>query len=156
MWEDLAKEGVEIKFIMDLKSKDKKSVLKELLEQTNLNEIKKQLVLNSLLNREKIGTTGFGNHIAIPHTRSLAVKRIYLIIGKSKEGINFESVDNKPVNLIFLLIAPPIERKPLYLLLLGKIAKLCQKIIEDDFKCFNISEEEEFKKYLENLMEGEI
>ena len=156
MCEDLIKKGVEIKFIMNLKSKDKRNVLKELLEQTDLNKTKKQLVLNSLLNREKIGTTGFGDRIAIPHTRSLAVKRIYLIIGKSEEGVDFESIDNKPVNLIFLLIAPPVERKPLYLLLLGKIAKLCQKIIEDNFKCFNIKEEEEFKKYLENLMEGEI
>ena len=59
-----------------------------------------------LVEREKLGSTGIGNGIAIPHGKLDGLENICLVFGRSVAGIEFDSLDGKPVNLIFLLVAP--------------------------------------------------
>ena len=94
--------------IKELDSHDKKNVLDELSsfledegEITN-----KENLLAALIEREKLGSTGIGENIAIPHAKISEIDKIITVFGRSKNGVEFESLDQKPVNFIFLVIAP--------------------------------------------------
>jgi len=63
-------------------------------------------ILKTLEERENLKTTGIGSGIAIPHCKSSAVEKVHIVIGLSKEGIDFQALDEKPANLFFLLVAP--------------------------------------------------
>jgi len=144
MLEQLLKEE---RVILDLKSKDKESVLEELLEPLNLPEERKKLVLEALKKRESIGSTGIGKGIAIPHTRSVVLDDVYLVVGRSKEGVDFQALDGKPVHLFFLLCAPPQDPGTRYLITLGMIANIARKIIKSD-EYMKIQDKKEFIDYL--------
>ncbi len=79
-----------------------------------------------LKRREALGSTGVGRGIAIPHCRSLATSRLRLAFGTSAQGIPWDAVDQRPVHVIFLIVAPPVEVANQYLPLLGKIAQFAQ------------------------------
>lgn len=79
--------------------------------------------LKSVLEREKVGSTGIGKGIAIPHSRTSTVREVVVAVGRSMDGIEFEALDNKPVHLIFL-IAAPIESGGLYLKALARLSRL--------------------------------
>ena len=94
--------------IKELNSCDKKNVLDELSsfledegEITN-----KESFLAALIEREKLGSTGIGENVAIPHAKISEIDKIITVFGRSKNGVEFESLDQKPVNFIFLVIAP--------------------------------------------------
>lgn len=91
-----------------LKGTTKKQVLEELAHHLarNKTQIDAEELLKVLIERERLGSTGIGNGIAIPHGKLKELNDIALVFGKSTEGIDFESIDGKPVNLIFLLVAP--------------------------------------------------
>ena len=59
-----------------------------------------------LLDREKLGSTGIGNGVAIPHGRLPDINEIVVVFGRSKKGVDFNSHDHEPVHLFFLLVAP--------------------------------------------------
>jgi len=63
-------------------------------------------LLKALLEREKLGSTGIGNGIAIPHGKLGGLSDIILVFARSTAGVPFEAIDGKPVHLIFLLVAP--------------------------------------------------
>lgn len=144
--------------IIDLKSKTKEKVFEEILSSLKISKEKKDLILLSLKQREVLGTTGIGNGIAIPHARSVVLNKLSLFVGLSKAGVEYESMDGKPVHLIFLIVAPPLDTSNQYLILLGKIAQLSRKLVKKkDF--LKIDSSEEFlnliKKH-ETDMEDEI
>ncbi|HDM90639.1 MAG: hypothetical protein DRQ06_05225 [Candidatus Hydrothermota bacterium] len=140
--------------ILNLKSKNKDDVLRELLAALKLPEDKEKLVYEALKKRESIGSTGIGKGIAIPHTRSLVLDKVYLVVGRSKEGIDFDALDGKPVHLFFLLCAPPQDPGTTYLLTLGKIAHVARKLSKrEDY--MEIEDPDEFIKYLAKLEEEE-
>ncbi len=115
-----------------MKAKNKEEALEELVELLKLSENTKQIILDALKKREIIGSTGIGRGIAIPHTRSTIVNDVYLAIGVSKEGVDFQSVDNQPVYLFFLLVAPPNDPGATYLIVLGKIAQIAKRIAKEN------------------------
>ena len=84
----------------------KKHLLEMLAElaaqKTNLDE---RLILDALVERERLGTTGIGRGVALPHTRLQALKHIFCAFMKTAP-VDFESVDDKPVDLAFLLLVP--------------------------------------------------
>jgi len=88
---------------------------------------KKRSYTSVIKQREILGTTGIGNGIAIPHARSVVLDKLCLYVGISPKGIEYESLDGKNVNIIFLIIAPPLDSSNQYLILLGKIADTNQK-----------------------------
>ena len=77
----------------------------------------------ALLEREKLGSTGIGENVAIPHAKSEDIDRIVCVFGKSREGIEYESLDQKPVNFVCLLLAPSNSTGQ-HLKALARIARL--------------------------------
>lgn len=71
-----------------------------------------QKALEAVMEREASRSTGIGSGIAIPHGKSSAVKELVMAIGILPEPIDFESIDNKPVNIIMLLVSPPDQTGP--------------------------------------------
>jgi PTS system nitrogen regulatory IIA component len=80
-------------------------------------------LLQALLDREKLGSTGIGDNMAIPHAKCEGIEQIITVFARSRTGIEFQSLDRKPVHFIFLLLAPPASTG-LHLKALAKIARL--------------------------------
>lgn len=94
--------------IADLQGVDKTSILKE-LSSVLVNPCKAASVeelLQVLLDREKLGSTGIGEGIAIPHGRLKKIKKFFISFGRSVKGVDFDSIDRKPSHLFFLVMAP--------------------------------------------------
>lgn len=93
--------------IPNLRATSKKQALQDLAkkaaELTGQNE---RAVFDVLLERERLGTTGVGNGIAIPHGKLPSLTRLYGLFARLEKPIHFESIDEQPVDLIFLLLAP--------------------------------------------------
>ncbi|HXF53126.1 MAG TPA: PTS sugar transporter subunit IIA [Hyphomicrobiaceae bacterium] len=93
--------------IPSLKVKHKKQALQELSQRAaELTGLNAREIYDTLQQRERLGSTGLGRGIAIPHVKLRALSRIVCIFAKLDEAIEFESIDNEPVDLIFLLLAP--------------------------------------------------
>ncbi|HOK22862.1 MAG TPA: PTS sugar transporter subunit IIA [Candidatus Hydrothermia bacterium] len=137
----------EDRVIIDLKAKDKEEVLQELLSVLNLKPEQEKIVLEQLKKREAIGSTGVGRGVAIPHTRSVVVDDVQLVVGVSKGGIDFQSLDGKPVHLFFLLIAPPQDLGARYLITLGEIANVARKVVSTK-EYLNFETSKELMEYL--------
>lgn len=93
---------------LDLKSTSQAEVLKELSELlANSDKIKdsKQL-LEALKKREELASTGIGFGVALPHARSKSAKGMVIAFGRSDKGIDFRSIDKKPVHLFFAIVVP--------------------------------------------------
>lgn len=111
---------------LDLESDDKDGALKELVALLDLDEKSEGILYKTLKRRENLGSTGIGKGIAIPHCRSLVVKRLRLAYGRKVSGLDFNAIDGAPVNNFFLIIAPPLEVSNQYLPVLGKIAQFAK------------------------------
>jgi mannitol/fructose-specific phosphotransferase system IIA component (Ntr-type) len=113
-------------FIPNIVAKDKEKVMEELVQPLlAIGVVKsKRLVLDTLGKRETLGSTGIGKGVAIPHCRTLAVSDVHVVAGISKEGVDFNAVDQKKVHLVFLIVAPPHDSSNLYLPILGKIVEM--------------------------------
>ena len=93
--------------IPSLKAKTKKQALQGLAERAaDATGLAARDVLETLLQRERLGSTGVGRGIAIPHGRLAALKSIYCLFARLETPIDFDALDNEPVDLIFLLLAP--------------------------------------------------
>lgn len=95
-------------FVLELKAKNKHDALVELAgvfpkEGIGVNP---ETMLQVLLERERLGSTGIGDGIAIPHGKVSGLDRIVVSFGRSREGLEFDAMDGKPVRLFFLLMAP--------------------------------------------------
>jgi mannitol/fructose-specific phosphotransferase system IIA component (Ntr-type) len=112
---------------LSLKPGKKDDVIKDLVY-----SIKKgadaEVIVSTLLKREELGSTGIGKGIAIPHCRSLVVEKLEIAVGRTGKPISFNSIDKKPVSLIFLIIAPPQDPGNQYLITLGKIVQIAKEI----------------------------
>jgi fructose-specific phosphotransferase system IIA component len=110
---------------VNLKSHTAESVIAEIVEQLyKSRKIKdKKEVLEGLLKREKTGSTGIGEGIAIPHSRIAEIEEAVLFVGLSKRGIDFSSVDGRPVHIVILFLTPLLETG-LHLKILSKAATL--------------------------------
>ena len=112
---------------LELQSTTKDAVLKELVGLLKLDEKAEGMLFKMLKRRETLGSTGIGNHIAIPHCRSLVVSRLRCAFGRSLKGIDFKAIDDQPVNYFFLIVAPPLDVSNQYLPVLGKLAQFAKE-----------------------------
>lgn len=94
------------------------SPLAELLPQFDAEQ-----ALSVLLDRESLGTTGIGDGIAIPHGKLESLEKIMVICGRSRQGVDFESLDFKPCNIFFLVLAPE-QVTGLHLRILAHISRV--------------------------------
>ncbi|HIC90554.1 MAG TPA: PTS sugar transporter subunit IIA [Syntrophaceae bacterium] len=111
--------------IPDLSATNKREVLKELIAvfSKKYNKLDRESLLAVLLEREKLGSTGIGEGVAIPHGKIGNLECVLLSFGRSKNGIGFDSIDGKPVHLFFLLVAPE-NSAGLHLKALAKISRM--------------------------------
>jgi len=114
--------------ISDLKGTDKPSILRELsnvlVKPCQVASVEE--LLQVLLDREKLGSTGIGEGIAIPHGRLKKLKNFFVSFGRSLKGVDFDSIDQKPSHLFFLVIAPENSAVD-NLKLLGRIVTLLKE-----------------------------
>ena len=87
----------------------------------------RQGVLNTLLEREKLGSTGLEKGVAIPHSRSMMVERMTVLFASVPKGVDFDARDRKPVHLVFLILAPPLDVGNQYLPFLGKLVEVLRE-----------------------------
>jgi PTS system nitrogen regulatory IIA component len=94
--------------IPGLSARNKAEVLAELAQNVidRHPALDRQDLLQILNEREKLGSTGIGDGIAIPHGKLRQVNELICAFGRSREGVDFSSLDGRPVHLFFLLIAP--------------------------------------------------
>ncbi len=118
--------------IMDLHSREKMLVIREMIDRLKqAGEIANWIdCLNVISEREQLKTTGIGEGIAIPHARTNAVKSLVIAFARSREGIDFKSIDGQPVHLIFMLVSPPPDAG----LYLNALARICALLRRKDFK----------------------
>ena len=138
--------------LVDLKARTKKEVLRELSEglAKSAEGLDATELLDLLLEREKLGTTAMGDGIAIPHARIESLNRLLANFGRSRQGVDFDSIDGKLTHLFFLLVAPGKEGSA-HLLTLARLSRFLStpefrsKLLDlessDDF--FRVIEEEE-------------
>lgn len=121
----LSKECIEA----ELKAHNKEEVLDELstLLATHFPDLKKGDILNILQEREKLGSTGIGNGVAIPHGKIASLSHIVTAFGRSVAGIPFDSQDGKPAHLFFVLLAPE-NAASLHLKALARLSRLLKDV----------------------------
>ena len=111
--------------IDNLVSTDKASTLEELssfLKNKGLVS-NKETLLNALMGREQLGSTGIGENVAIPHAKISEIDQIITMFGRSIKGIEFDSLDKKPVHFIYLVLAP-MNSSGQHLKVLARISRL--------------------------------
>jgi mannitol/fructose-specific phosphotransferase system IIA component (Ntr-type) len=136
---------------LELQSRKKPDVLRELVMMVRQGE-SAELLLQTLLKREELGSTGIGRGIAIPHGRSLLLDKLEIAVGRSTKGVDFDAIDKKPVHLLFLVMAPPQDPGNQYLITLGRIALICQELTKRK-QLFNARTPEEFIQQVRDLEE---
>lgn len=110
--------------VSELKGKDKKSVIQELVQAARKAHEGERFsvteIVEAIVAREKMGSTGLGGGVGIPHAKLEGVKGVIGAFGRCNPGIDFTAVDREPVQLVFLLLAPPSKNEQ-YLAGLQKI-----------------------------------
>lgn len=124
---DIRKYIDEDNIIIDNKVRNKKNVLSfiidTLIERGKMNKEDKKKILKALIEREKMGSTGIGGGIALPHVRSQDISDMILCVYVSSVGVDFNSLDQEPVYIILLLISPQ-EKAGVHLKMLALLARM--------------------------------
>lgn len=91
----------------DLRAANKKQLLQEIARYASrITGVNDRKIFETLLERERLGSTGVGSGIAIPHGKLPDFKRLYGVFARVERPVDFDSIDEQPVDLIFLLLAP--------------------------------------------------
>ena len=116
----------------DLASDTKSEVLKELVAPLGEKypEMDTDLAVRVLLDREKLGTTGIGDAIAIPHGKLEELEKVIVVVGRSISGVDFEALDHKPCSIFFLVLAPE-QVAGMHLRILAQISRVLK---DDNFR----------------------
>ncbi len=140
--------------VVGLKGQDKREILEELVDVLEVGDkiTDREKVLEAVLQREEIMSTGIGHSIAIPHGKSEFVKELGGVLGIKSEGVEFDSLDGQPTFIFFLLVSPMDVSGP-HIKALARISRLLkgedfrQRLIEsqDSGSAIQILEEEESK-----------
>ncbi len=95
----------------ELESDGKETVIRELVaalvEASAIRDDEQESIVQAIMKREELGSTGIGRGVAVPHTKHPSVERLVGTVGVSAGGVDFNSLDGEKVQLFFLLISPP-------------------------------------------------
>jgi PTS system nitrogen regulatory IIA component len=118
--------------LVGLQGETKEEIIKELVGSLESGTVvaDREKVLQAVIEREKIMSTGIGDGIAIPHGKSDAVTRLAAALGIHKRGVDFEALDGEPAYVFFLLVSPANVSGP-HIKALARISRLLKN---DDFK----------------------
>lgn len=93
--------------LLDIRAPDKISLLHDLATRASLSAgLPSDVILTELLKREQLGSTGMGGGVAIPHARYIGLKKPFGLVARLKPAVDFDAIDNHPVDLVFLLLVP--------------------------------------------------
>ena len=110
--------------LADLKARNKKGILEELVAPVaDIAKVQQEDLVRVLLERERLGSTGIGGGIGIPHGKMKNLENLVLGFGLSRNGVDFESLDGKPAHIFFLLVTPE-NSTGLHLKLLARISRI--------------------------------
>lgn len=117
---------------LELEARKKNEALQEMVELLHrAGKIQDQAAaLAGLVEREKLTSTGIGSGIAIPHLLTAEAQETVMAFGRKKDGLRFDSVDNQPVTLIFLIVGPK-HQEYAHLRLLSRLSRLLH---DDSFR----------------------
>jgi len=108
----------------DLKAQNKKGILEELVTPVAaITKVNQEDLVKVLMERERLGSTGIGGGIGIPHGKMKDLESLVLGFGLSRKGVDFESLDGKPTHIFFLLVTPE-NSTGLHLKLLARISRI--------------------------------
>ena len=111
-------------FLVGFEATSKKHILNELCKLANKNfNVDERVLLENLTKREKLGSTAVGNGIAIPHANVSNIEKPKVLVATLSKGLNFYAIDEQPVDVIFLLLAPN-EKSSEHLQALALISRL--------------------------------
>ncbi len=113
-------------YLPGLRAESKSELIDELLAglRKQKPEVDCACILDLLLARERLGTTGLGKGLAIPHVRTALVTALTVVIGKSVEGVPYDARDGKNAHIFFLVLGPHEDPGNLYLSFLSSIVKV--------------------------------
>ena len=111
--------------ILEMKATSKEGALRELaaLAAVECGRFTEEALYNVLLEREAVGSTGLGNGVALPHGKIEGLENFLLCFGRSRAGLNFDAVDNRPTHLFALLLSPA-DKAAEYLQALAWVSKI--------------------------------
>lgn len=110
--------------VADLQARNKKGVLEELVVPVaGIAGIDQETLVKVLLERERLGSTGIGNGIGIPHGKLKDLEELVIGFGLSRKGVDFESIDGQPTHIFFVLMTPE-NSTGLHLKLLARISRI--------------------------------
>jgi PTS system nitrogen regulatory IIA component len=114
--------------ILEMKAATKEAALRELagVAATLCGRFTEETLYNVLLERETVGSTGVGNGVAIPHGKIDGLDEILLCFGRSRTGINFDAIDNRPAHL-FVLLLSPANKAGEYLQTLAAVSRILKQ-----------------------------
>ena len=137
--------------VADLKANGKKQVLHELARRAASRfSIDETDVFEVLLERERLGTTGFGDGVALPHGKLAGLKEMHMLFARLANGIDYNAVDGRPVDLVFLLLTPE-DAGADHLKALAKISRL----LRDETVCAKIRGAENAEAVYSALLESD-
>ncbi len=138
----------------DLDGDNKSEIIEELVELMGESStgVDTDGIFEAVMSRERDGSTGLEMGVAIPHAKCDSVSELSIVIGISKEGVDFESLDGKPAHLFFMMIAPTTESGPH----VQAIAKIVKMIKIEDFrkKLLKASRSEDVINVIRRVEEG--
>ena len=141
----LALDGV----VADLKATSKKQALQELAAIAGgITELHERKIFDVLLERERLGSTGVGNGIAIPHGKLSGLDSLVGLFARLHEPVEFDSIDERPVDLIFILLAPESAGAD-HLKALARVSRL----LRDEHACERLRGSENAEAIYAMLME---
>jgi PTS system nitrogen regulatory IIA component len=117
--------------LSELHSPDKKGIIEELVMPiSRMAGVEYRDLVRVLMERERLGSTGIGGGIGIPHGKMKGLDRLLVGFGRSREGVDFDSIDGRPAHLFFVLITPE-DSIDVHLRLLAQISRMLKN---DRFK----------------------
>ncbi len=136
--------------LSDLSARTKEEALAELVRPLARKlDVDVESIQNILMNREKLGTTGIGDSVAIPHGKADFLDDLHVVVGRSKDGVDFAALDQKPVHIFFLVLAPE-KSAGKHLKILAFISRT---LLDDEVKreFLQASDKKEILEYLKTL-----
>ncbi len=115
--------------VPDLQARNKRAVMLELCQVLcqQRPDLDPDRLMEVLLERERLGSTGIGDGIAIPHGKLPQLEELHLAFGRSRAGVDFDSLDGKPAHLFFLVVAPE-NSAGVHLKALARISRLLKSL----------------------------
>lgn len=93
--------------LLSVKSKSKRQVLQDIAHYaSSILNIDERTIFDTVLERENLGSTGFGGGTALPHGRLSELDKVHVFFAKLSTPIDFDAIDNKPIDIVFMLLSP--------------------------------------------------